>query len=195
MAPCARDKAGRRTLGLSIGRWAGALTAPVALGAILALASPGHAARPREGQVAPETTLHLQNGQTVKLSDLRGQVVILNFWATWCGPCRAELPLLDSYYQLQRRHGMRVFAVATEDSLPAAKLKPLFTVLAIEPVRRLSGPYAPINGAVPTNFIIDRAGVMRFAKAGALTLDDLNRELVPLLNEPAPTIAPSAGLL
>jgi hypothetical protein len=58
-------------------------------------------------------------------------------------------------------------------------------MMAITPLHRLRGPYAPL-GAVPTNFIIDRAGVLRYAKANAFTLDELNALLVPLLQQPVP---------
>jgi thiol-disulfide isomerase/thioredoxin len=125
----------------------------------------------------------------VSLSQLRGEVVVLNFWATWCGPCKQELPLLDRYYALQKNAGLRVFAVTTEDSLPLYQLKKLFAVMHIPAVRRLKGPY-DTAGAVPTNFVIDRNGVVRYAKAGAFDLNDL---LVPLLEEPMPAgAAPTA---
>ena len=135
------------------------------------------------GQLAPEATITPISGTPIKLSQLRGQVVVLNFWATWCVPCRVELPMLDRYYRIQGKHGLKVFAVTTEDSIPANKLKPLFGALAISPVRKIRGPYSNFT-AVPTNIIIDRAGVVRYAKAGSLELDDLNRLLVPLLQEP-----------
>ncbi|WP_277998322.1 TlpA disulfide reductase family protein [Sphingomonas liriopis] len=139
------------------------------------------------GKVAPDFELTLVDGGKVKLSELRGQVVVLNFWATWCGPCRQELPLLDNYYRLTRKHGLRVFAIATEDSVPAYRMKPLFAALAITPAKRIRGKYPLIGNAVPTNYIIDRAGVVRYAKAAALELDDLNANLVPLLREAAPS--------
>lgn len=67
--------------------------------------------------------------------------------------------------------------------MPLYKLKPLFAVMQIPSARSIRSPYRPIDGAVPSNFIIDRAGVLRYAKASAFDLADLNRLLVPLLNE------------
>ena len=75
--------------------------------------------------------------------------------------------------------------MTTEDSAPIGKLKPLSEKVAITMARRFKGEYGPMK-AVPTNFIIDRGGVLRYAKAGALTLDDLNTLLPPLLNEAGP---------
>ena len=152
--------------------------------AVLMAASAAPAAV-KVGERAPDFELTLIDGSKVRGSDLRGQVVVLNFWATWCGPCKAELPLLDAYYRLRKGNGLRVFAVATEDSLPVYKLKPLFAAMAIPSARRIKGPFAAM-GALPTNYIIDRAGVVRYAKPGAFDLDDLNGLLVPLLRDPAP---------
>jgi thiol-disulfide isomerase/thioredoxin len=139
------------------------------------------------GQTAPDTEMTLLDGSKVNLSSLRGQVVVLNFWATWCVPCRVELPLLDGYYRRAEKYGLRVFAITTEGSVPAYRMKPLFAALAITPAKRVKGEYANVR-AVPTNYIIDRAGIVRYAAAAAFDLDDLNRLLVPLLKE-----APPAG--
>lgn len=147
-------------------------------------AAPATAAVVKVGERAPDFELTLMDGTKVRSTDLRGRVVILNFWATWCGPCKAELPLLDNYYRLRKDNGLRVFAVATEDSIPAYRLKPLFTAMAIPSARRVKGPFA-VMGALPTNYIIDRAGIVRYAKPGAFDLDDLNGLLVPMLREPA----------
>ena len=160
---------------------------------MLACAGPATAKRRAIGEPAPDAVLTLLDGTKLHLSDMRGQVVVLNFWATWCVPCRKELPLLDSYYNLQKQHGLRVYAVTTEGSVPNSQLKPLFKLLTIQPVRSIGGGYAPIGDAVPSNFIIDRAGKLRYARAGAFTLDELNAQLVPLLNEKPPAEAQGTG--
>jgi peroxiredoxin len=165
---------------MTFGRWLAAL-----LLALTPLSAPALARSPKVGQPAPDFQLILVNGTKVSLADLRGQVVVLNFWATWCVPCRKELPTLDAYYAVQKPFGMRVFSATTEDLVPERLLHALFDKLTIEPVHRLKGPYAPMSG-VPTNFVIDRAGVVRYAAAGAWDLDALNRILVPLLRELPP---------
>ncbi len=155
------------------------------LGLLLILPLCLTAAKPIIGGQAPDMTLTLINGESISLADLRGQVVVLNFWATWCAPCKKELPLLDRYYEIQKPRGLRVFAITTEDSVPTFKLKKLFEVMKIPPVRKISGPYK-VLGALPTNYVIDRSGRIRYAAASAWDLDELNKVLVPLLKEPAP---------
>jgi thiol-disulfide isomerase/thioredoxin len=160
----------------------------VAAAVLVAIPNPLAAASLKVGQPVPNAELVLADGKHVHLSDLRGQVVVLNYWATWCVPCRTELPLLNGYYEAAAKHGwpLRIFAVATEDSVPKYQLKHLFSVLSISPTDRIrGGPFADVDG-LPTNYVIDKSGVLRYAKAGAFDLDGLNAVLVPLLNEPAP---------
>lgn len=145
----------------------------------------GAKAPPKVGDVAPPFELTMIDGSKLSLDEIRGDVIVLNFWATWCVPCRKELPMLDAYYEHRKANGLRVFAITTEGSVPLFQLKSLFAVMKIPAARRIKGPFTTLGG-VPTNYIIDRAGRIRYAKAAAFDLDDLNRELVPLLNEPRP---------
>ncbi|MGN6817190.1 MAG: TlpA family protein disulfide reductase [Sphingomonas sp.] len=167
-----------------------AIAAALAAGTAAPLGA--HGEKVTVGQPAPDFTLTLIDGTKITRDQLRGQVVILNYWATWCGPCRQELPLLDTYYEIQKKHGLRVFAVATEDSVSPFFMKKLFAVMHIQPTRKIKGPYDLIGNALPTNIIIGRDGRVRYAQAGAFTLDTLNQVLVPLLNEPAPS-SPAAS--
>jgi len=154
--------------------------------ALLCAPVAARAAEPRVGQLAPNAQFTAVSGEKFDLASLRGHVVVINFWATWCVPCRKELPLLDAYYRAQKAHGLVVLAATTENSVPEYQMRKLFAVLSITPLHRLKGPYQPIDDSVPTNFVIDRAGVVRYAEAGAFTLDGLNAVLVPLLRAPVP---------
>ncbi len=137
---------------------------------------------------APDFHATTFDGKEVSLADFKGQVVIINFWATWCGPCKEELPLLNSYYQAakQRDYGLKILAVTTEDSLPAVQLRPLAEKVSFDMARYFHGPYRVLK-AVPTNYVIDRNGILRYAKADAFDLDSLNAVIIPLLQQPAPT--------
>jgi cytochrome c biogenesis protein CcmG/thiol:disulfide interchange protein DsbE len=138
------------------------------------------AGEPVVGQAAPDFQVATADGKVLTLADFKGEVLVLSFWATWSAPCRKELPLLDSYYRIQEKSGLRVLAVTTEDPVPRRKLQAAAATLAIPVVRRFKGDYLPVK-AIPTNYVIDREGVLRYAKAAAWTLDDLNAILVPLL--------------
>jgi peroxiredoxin len=163
----------------------------VALGSLAAPASAGGGSV-KVGQPAPDFTLTLLDGTKVTRDELRGQVVVLNFWATWCVPCRTELPTLDAYYAARRNAGLRVFAVTTEDSLPLYQLKKVFAAMHIPSAKKIKGPYDTMGG-VPTNIVIGRDGRIRYAKAEAFDVDSLNETLVPLLNEKAPLPAAPAA--
>jgi cytochrome c biogenesis protein CcmG, thiol:disulfide interchange protein DsbE len=159
----------------------------LSLGAALALSPLAASARPRPvvGQPAPDFHAVTFAGEKVALADFRNEVLILNFWATWCGPCREELPLLDAYYRAQQRFGLRVLGVTLQEQVPIQDLKPLASKVSFAMARHFWGPYGD-GDAVPTNYVIDRAGVLRYAEAGAFTLPLLNSMLVPMLNEPPP---------
>ena len=166
----------------------------IALAVIAAAIGVPAEATPKVGEPAPDFRATTFDGRKVSLADYRGQVLLINIWATWCAPCRKELPTLDAYGEAAGKWGLRMLAVTTEDSAPMSQLKKVQGAFSLPMARRFTGKYDLVKNAVPTNFVIDRAGVLRYAAAGALDLDRLNEILIPLLREPAPaeTISPSA---
>lgn len=140
------------------------------------------------GEPAPDFHAITFDGREISLADFKGRVLVINLWATWCVPCRLELPLLDTYYGLQKKVGLEVIAVATEDSVSPRELRKVAAEANIPFIRSIQGPYKTLN-AVPTNYVIDRKGIVRYAKAAAFSLDDLNGLLVPLLRERPPTVS------
>ena len=137
---------------------------------------------PRVDTPAPDFQVTTFDGRKLSLADFKGQVVVLNFWATWCGPCKRELPLLEDYHRRQHSAGLVVLAVATEDSLKPFQLRPLAKLLTLQMVKRFKGNYGEIR-YLPTNFVIDRKGILRYAESGGFTQEGIEEVLGPLLAE------------
>jgi thiol-disulfide isomerase/thioredoxin len=165
--------------------WKAVVAATIAAG----LASPGLAgAVAQVGRPAPEASFSLLDKGKIKLSELKGKVVVINHWATWCGPCKAEMPMMSAFHRRYKNAGFEIFGVTTEDSVEAYKLKKLAGLLSYSLVWRMSGGegYPLIDRGVPTSYVIDRAGVVRFAKSGAFDAQEFIDDIIPLLREPAP---------
>jgi cytochrome c biogenesis protein CcmG/thiol:disulfide interchange protein DsbE len=157
-------------------------TAALLLAVSLAVGS-GAARTPRPGDTAPSFTLTLLDGTKVSLTDLKGKVVILNLWATWCGPCRQEMPALHMMQANGGKYGLQVYGVVTNDSPTVKRLKAYADIVGYPLAHRMQGGYEAIRGQIPTNYVIDRKGVVRYAKAGSLSPEQFGEIIVPLLNE------------
>ena len=162
------------------------------VGAASACVAGGKTATPKVGDPSPPFDVFTFEFKKIHFAELRGKVVLLNFWASWCGPCKLELPRLDAYYRRHAGAPFRIFAVRAEDAAPNPAFNQLSKVLSFPLVWKLDGGpgYAPIDGALPTNFVIDAAGVLRYAEKGAFTNEGLEQVITPLLNEAA---APGAA--
>ncbi len=117
---------------------------------------------------APDFTLKSRSGQNIRLSDLRGQVVMLNFWASWCGPCRQEMPILEQLHKRYGKLGFTVVGVNVEQDTSKAvaylrDIKVSFPIL-YDNTSKVSKLYS-VN-AMPTTVMIDRNGNMRFKHEG-----------------------------
>ena len=111
---------------------------------------------------APDFTAKDLNGKTVSLSAFKGKVVLLNFWATWCPPCRAEMPSLNKLYNMLKPRGLEVVAVSTDRSISDIKdfiesHRVGFPVL-FDSERSASKLYRVFS--MPTTFLIDRKGII-----------------------------------
>lgn len=144
------------------------------------------------GQPAPPFALMTFDKQKIALADLRGQVIVINLWATWCGPCKREMPMMDAYYRANKDKGLRIFGVQTEDSVAPFRLKEVSEALAYPLTLQFRGDSYKRMEAVPTSFVIDRAGIVRFAEAGAFTHQSFDALIRPLLAEKAPADAAPA---
>jgi cytochrome c biogenesis protein CcmG/thiol:disulfide interchange protein DsbE len=163
---------------------ASGLAALATVAAPLGAASTGPA---KVGRAAPPFTLTTFDKQKVKLEDLRGKVVVLNYWATWCAPCRGEMPMMDRFHRLHQKEGFEIFAVATEGSLPTYLLRRYLKDVSMRLATKMSGKgYGTIGNSVPTSYVIDRSGVVRYAKAGAFDKAEFDSIILPLLKEAAP---------
>lgn len=134
---------------------------------------------------APELHLVDISGQTVDLKDYYGQIVLLNNWATWCPPCREEMPALQAYHTTHQEKGFTVIAVEAGD--PPEEVRQFvdeysltFPVWVDANQRALT---AFRNMALPNSYVIDRKGQVRLAWNGAITLDTLEKYITPLLEE------------
>jgi cytochrome c biogenesis protein CcmG/thiol:disulfide interchange protein DsbE len=150
------------------------------------------------GQAAPDFQLKDVDGRVVKLSDFRGKVVVLNFWAMWCVHCVHELPDLVELQRKYKDRGLEVLGVTMDDfarlykgALPAdpplqAKLKSFASARKMTyPIlmdTAEAGERYPHTG-LPATYVIDRDGILREAGLGELNLAEAERVVVPLLTK------------
>jgi cytochrome c biogenesis protein CcmG, thiol:disulfide interchange protein DsbE len=143
----------------------------------------------RLGYPAPPAMLVTLDGSRIDTKDLIGRVVILTFWATWCGPCREELPLLSAYAERHASRGLSVLGFTLDPAENLPKVRHVAQTL-IFPVGLLDNSSLPGYGRIwriPVNFTIDRQG--RLAddgwkdKEATWTAERLERIVAPLLNE------------
>ncbi|HEX6185121.1 MAG TPA: cytochrome c biogenesis protein/redoxin [Pyrinomonadaceae bacterium] len=161
-------------------------------GATSAAAQPATSA-PGGAETAPDVSLTTIDGKPLKLSELRGQVVLLNFWATWCVPCRSEIPSLNALEKDLAARGFKVLGVSTSDSAELIRdyqkdVRQDYTVAVGDD--GVANSYSV--GVLPTTFIIDRAGNIRHKIIGEKSRAQFEALVRPLLDEP-PTAAALKG--
>jgi DsbE subfamily thiol:disulfide oxidoreductase len=153
--------------------------------ALVTLVSAGPAAAPPK--TAPNVALQTADGETVQLSTYRGKVVLIDFWASWCPPCKTSFPALDSLYREYQPRGLEVLAVNLDERRRDAETflgdHPHHLTVLFDP--KGASPVAFGVKGMPSSFLIDKAGTIRFTHMGySGNVDDsYRREIAQLLAE------------
>ena len=134
---------------------------------------------------APEIHLSDLQGQSVTLSDHGGKVILVNNWATWCPPCKAEMPTLEGYYQDHQSQGFTIIAIEAgeppEEVAEFARQYGLTFPVWPDPGLRALASFR--NDALPSSYVIDRDGQVRLAWSGPISRELLEKFVTPLLEE------------
>ena len=136
------------------------------------------------GNLAPAFQAITDSGETIALADLRGQIVLLNFWATWCGPCRVEMPAFQQQFAARAEDGFTILAVNNAESPDAVRAfrteLGLTFPLVLDPSGAIQAQYGVFS--YPTSLLLDRNGVIVARHFGALTADQLDQLLTSVLS-------------
>jgi peroxiredoxin len=157
----------------------------VGLFALLLLGSPAARAL-EEGKPAPAFEIALADGTVFKSGEARGEVLIINLWATWCAFCREEMPALESYYQQHKGEGLHLIAVSMDEADAEAKAREIMQAYSY-PVG--IGRQSKLKGfgriwRLPMTFVIDRQGILRRDGSEGepkVDLATLEKQVTPLL--------------
>jgi peroxiredoxin len=144
------------------------------------------AAHPGKRQKAPNFLLQTQNGKVIELSKLKGKVVLVDFWATWCPPCRAEIPDFIEVYNIYKSKGIEIIGIALDEEgwskvtpyIEEAKINYPIVLGSAEVVQQYGG-----IEAIPTTFIIDKNGDLAGKQVGFLSKEMLEQKLKSLLKK------------
>lgn len=161
----------------------------VLAGALLTRCAPSSPAREasspdKSRKAAPDFTLTDANGASVKLSDYKGKVVLLNFWATWCGPCKIEIPWFMQFEKSYKDRGFMILGVSMDQDGWNA-VRPFLSRIPINyPVMigddRLAELYGGVD-SLPSTFLIDRHGAIAFTHSGLVAERDYEAEIQQLI--------------
>ena len=134
---------------------------------------------------APQLALENVNGKTESLADFGGQVLLLNNWATWCPPCKAEMPTLKKFHDAHSAEGFTIIAVEAGDGkdevLEFANSLGLTFPIWLDPDGAALNAFK--NGSLPNSYVIDRSGTVRYAWTGEISLAMLEKYVTPLIAE------------
>ncbi len=149
------------------GSYSGSLTG----GGVVLLPGANRGPGPKAGEPAPEFTLQTLDGTPTSLKDYRGQVVMVNFWATWCPPCRSEMPDMEQVYQEKKQDGFTVLAVNIQEARDPIALFVNRFGLTFPILMDVAGEVTQQYGiySLPSSYFIDREARIAEVNIGALS--------------------------
>ncbi len=156
----------------------------------------------KERKTAPVFSLKDVDGKDVSLGDFKGKVVLVNFWATWCGPCKIEIPWFMEFEQKYKDQGFAVLGVSLDEDgwdavkpyIARHKINYRVMVDTTETVSKLYGPFAgppspdepePVIASLPTSFLIDRSGRVASVHVGLVSKSNYVHDITALLEDRA----------
>jgi peroxiredoxin len=186
-APRADGTRGGEHSGLRAAAPAGAATAPARAGRVLSLDDAFRELdliRPSREKYAEDFSLPLADGSRFRLSEHRGKTILINFWATWCPPCREEMPALERLYRQHKDHGLVLVAVSLDADPkvvpPYVRASKLTFPVALDPKAEVGNAYGV--RALPSSFVVNRQGTMTALALGPRVWDnDASHSLVEAL--------------
>ena len=139
-----------------------------------------------KGQEAPNFVLKSIANEEVSLKDMNGKVILLNFWATWCGPCLVEIPDLIQLEETYREKGLQVVGIVlgsgSAENVGKSVQKHGINYVILMGNNKVTQDYGGIRG-VPTTFLIDRRGNIQKSYVGARSYETFEKDILPLLNK------------
>lgn len=144
--------------------------------------------KPLIGQRRPDYTLGSADGAIISASDFDGQVVLVNFWATWCTPCREEMPMLMDLRERHSSEGLEIVGIALDDVQRARDFADELDIeypilVGSTDVMAVMRIYGNASGTLPYSVLVDGEGVIRWSRLGVLERETLESEIAALLSE------------